>query len=86
MLVVIVGWGKVPPVTDLALKISIRHRCFLVQQVLREAERWTGEKVVENICLLKSWVWRSRKKQLSFPWRQVKKVRAGVEEGLLLSE
>lgn len=44
---------------------------------------------MKNICLLKSWVWRSKKKRFSFPWRQVKKVgcvSAGVEEDLLLSE
>lgn len=44
MLVVVVGWRKVPPATDLAVKISRRHNCFPVQQVLREAERQTGEK------------------------------------------
>lgn len=86
---VVVDWGKVSPATDLAVKISRRHRCFPVEQVLREAERETGEKVAENICLLQSWVRRTRTKRFSFPWRQVKKVgcvSAGVEEGLLLSE
>lgn len=88
MLAVVVGRRKVPPATDLVVKINRRPSCFPVQQVLREAERQTGEKVVENICLLKSWMWRNRKKRFSFPWRQLKKVgsvSAGVEEGLPLS-
>lgn len=46
VLVVVVGWRKVPPATDLAVKISRRHNCFPVQQVLREAERQTGKKAV----------------------------------------
>lgn len=66
VLVVVVGWGKVSPATDLAVKISRRHRCFPVEQVLREAERETGEKVAENICLLQSWVRRTRTKKFGF--------------------
>jgi len=56
VLVIFVVQGKVPPATDLAIKMSRRHRCFPLQQVLRQRLRQTGEKAVENICLIKSWV------------------------------
>ena len=39
VLVVFVVWGEVPPATDLAIKISRRHRHFPVQHVLRQRLR-----------------------------------------------
>lgn len=64
MLVIVVVWGKVPSATDLAIKKSRRLRCVPIQQVLSEAERQIGEKVVENICLLKTWVWNTGREEV----------------------